>query len=196
MTDHAHGHDDHGHGHHELPFWRKYIFSVDHKVIGIQYSLGALIFLMVGFLLMMAMRWQLANPGQPIPIFGGLLPATFVDETGVLLPEAYNMFGAMHGTIMIFLGVVPLAVGGFGNYVVPLQIGAVDMAFPKLNAMSFWVYFVGGVIMVGSFFVPGGPTQGGWTAYPPLSVLDPTQLGQTFWLFGMVFLITSRCSAR
>jgi cytochrome c oxidase subunit 1 len=95
----------------------------------------------------------------------------------------------MHGTIMIFLGVVPLAVGAFGNYIVPLQIGAPDMAFPKLNMASYWCYLTGGVIMLISFFVPGGAANSGWTSYPPLSVI--ATMGQTVWLFGMVFLITS-----
>jgi cytochrome c oxidase subunit 1 len=106
-----------------------------------------------------------------------------------MLPEFYNQLGAMHGTIMVFLGVVPLAVGGFGNFVVPLQIGAPDMAFPKLNMASYWVYFVGGVIMLASFFAPAGAARAGWTSYPPLAI---TELGgQTWWLFGMVCLITS-----
>jgi cytochrome c oxidase subunit 1 len=95
----------------------------------------------------------------------------------------------MHGTIMVFLGVVPLAVGGFGNFVMPLQIGAPDMAFPKINMMSYWAYFVGGVIMAASFFLPGGPAQSGWTSYTPLAIVN--QGGQTSWLIGMVFLITS-----
>ena len=106
-----------------------------------------------------------------------------------MLPEFYNQLGAMHGTIMVFLGVVPLAVGAFGNYVVPLQIGAPDMAFPKLNAASYWSYFAGGVIMLVSFFVPGGAANSGWTSYAPLSTIATT--GQTYWLLGMVFLITS-----
>ena len=101
----------------------------------------------------------------------------------------YNSLGAMHGTIMIFLGVVPLAFGAFGNYFVPLQIGAIDMAFPKLNAASYWMYFVGSIIMVTGFFVPGGAANSGWTSYPPLSNIATT--GQTVWLCGMVFLITS-----
>jgi cytochrome c oxidase subunit 1 len=108
---------------------------------------------------------------------------------GVMLPEFYNSLGAMHGTIMVFLGVVPLAVGGFGNYVLPLQIGAQDMAFPKINMMSYWAYFVGGVVMLASFFVPGGAANSGWTSYAPLSVVATE--GQTWWLVGMVLLITS-----
>ena len=173
---------------HKLPWWQKYIFSVDHKVIGIQYTITSLIFLFFGFCIMMLMRWQLAYPGQPVPFIGEWFNPE-VMPGGIMLPEFYNSLGAMHGTIMIFLGVVPLAVGGFGNFVMPLQIGAPDMAFPKLNMMSYWVYFTGGVIMLASFFVPGGAAQSGWTSYPPLSVIAPD--GQTWWLWGMVFLITS-----
>ena len=170
--------------HHEESFIWKYIFSQDHKVIGIQYGITSLCFLLFGFCLMMIMRWQLAYPDTAVPIVGGLL-----GDDGLLSPDMYNSFGAMHGTIMVFLGVVPLAVGAFGNYVVPLQIGAPDMAFPKLNMASYWVYFVGGVVMVASFFLPGGAANSGWTSYPPLADIATT--GQTYWLIGMVFLITS-----
>ena len=171
-----------------MTFIRRYVFSQDHKVIGIQYLITSLLFLFFGFTLMMLMRWQLAYPGQPIPFIGGLLGEANAPG-GIMLPEFYNQLGAMHGTIMVFLGVVPLAVGAFGNYVVPLQIGAPDMAFPKLNMMSYWVYFVGGVTMLASFFLPGGAANSGWTSYAPLSVVATT--GQTAWLFAMVFLITS-----
>jgi len=174
--------------HQELSWVRKYVFSTDHKVIGIQYGVTALFFLFFGFCLMMLMRWQLAYPGQPIPLIGSL----FSDSTapgGIMLPEFYNQLGAMHGTIMVFLGVVPMAVGAFGNYVMPLQIGAPDMAFPKLNMASYWVYFLGGVVMLCSFFVPGGAAQSGWTSYPPLSSIASE--GQTWWLVGMLFLIAS-----
>lgn len=169
--------------HHEENFLQKYVFSVDHKVIGLQYGITSLLFLLFGFCLMLVMRWQLAYPETPVPLVGKLL-----GETGILLPEIYNSLGAMHGTIMIFLGVVPLAVGAFGNYLVPLQIGAPDMAFPKLNAASYWTYFLGGVIMFASFFTPEGAARSGWTSYPPLSIFES---GQTIWLIGMIFLITS-----
>jgi cytochrome c oxidase subunit 1 len=96
----------------------------------------------------------------------------------------------MHGTIMIFLGIVPLVFGAFGNYLVPLQIGAGDMAFPKLNMLSYWLYVPGGLIMLVSFFVPGGAAQAGWTSYPPLATIIPTD-GQTYWLVAMIFIITS-----
>ena len=179
--------------HHEESYWRKYIFSTDHKTIGIQYGITALLFLFFGFSLMMVMRWQLAFPDQAVPVIGGLIQwlaeLNGFASIGNLPSDLYNVFGAMHGTIMIFLGVVPLVVGAFGNYIVPLQIGAPDMAFPKLNMTSYWVYFIGGVIMLVSFFLPGGAANSGWTSYPPLSVIATT--GQTFWLLGMVFLITS-----
>jgi cytochrome c oxidase subunit 1 len=179
----AHGHAD-AHPHEE-GFLRKYVFSQDHKVIGIQYGFTALVFLLFGFTLMMMMRWALAYPGQPLPLLGFL----FKDMGGVIPPEGYNSLGAMHGTIMVFLGIVPLAVGAFGNYLVPLQIGAPDMAFPKLNMASYWTYFVGGVLMIASFFAPGGAPQSGWTSYPPLSNIATS--GQTIWLFGMLALIIS-----
>src|SRR5690606_25041930 len=135
----------------------------------------------------------LAYPGAEIPLLGKWLARTLVGiadpETGVLLPEGYNALGAMHGTIMVFLGVVPLAVGGFGNYVMPLQIGAPDMAFPRLNMASYWVYLSGGIVMMSSFFMEGGAANSGWTSYAPLAVTATR--GQTVWLIGMVLLITS-----
>ena len=152
------------HNHHEENFIQKYIFSVDHKVIGIQYGITSLLFLLFGFSLMAIMRWQLAYPGTEIPIVGFIF-----GESGILASEQYNSLRAMHGTIMIFLGIVPLAVGAFGNYLVPLQIGAIDMAFPKLNAASYWTYAVGGIIMISSFFMPEGAARSGWTSYPPLN---------------------------
>jgi cytochrome c oxidase subunit I len=196
--DHEH---DHGHDHHELPFWRKYIISTDHKVIGIQYGISGLIFLFFGFSLMMLMRWQLAYPGQPIPLVGNLIANMFgpgAVENGVMKPEFYNSLGAMHGTIMIFLGIVPIAFAAFGNFVVPLQIGAPDMTFPKINMASYQAFFVGGIVMLISFFVPGGAAKGGWTSYTPLAVIADKGPdyhsfwnGQTLWLVGFVFLITS-----
>ena len=131
---HHHGHDDHGHGeHHEPNFWQKYIFSTDHKVIGIQYGLVSLLFMLFGFALMLCMRWSIAHPMKAIPFIGSFLhsivgstmASPVKDAAGAVIgyaitPELYNSFGAMHGTIMVFLGVVPLAFAAFGNYVVPL----------------------------------------------------------------------------
>jgi cytochrome c oxidase subunit 1 len=198
-TPHTGPHDVH---HHEPGFWQKYIFSTDHKVIGTQYGITALAFLLFGFFLMLCMRWSIAEGtkmaatagymAQPIPLVGGLLEALLGDvaKGGVMSPDLYNSFGAMHGTIMVFLAIVPLAFGAFGNYVVPLQIGAPDMAFPRVNMVSYQFYFLGGVVMFVSFFIPGGAAQAGWTSYSPLATTIPTH-GQAFWLVGMVLLITS-----
>src|SRR4051812_19436437 len=204
----AHLHDVHEvHHEHELSFWQKYIFSTDHKTIGIQYGVTALIFLFFGFSLMMMMRWQLAYPGKAIPVVGGVLQKMLGAEMvtdqllangakvpGVMSADLYNAFGAMHGTIMVFLAIVPLAFAAFGNFVVPLQIGAVDMAFPRVNMVSYQCYFMGGVVMLASFFIPGGAAKSGWTSYSPLATIAGAGLtvnGQTFWILGMVCLITS-----
>src|SRR5437763_15614451 len=147
---HAHAGE---HEHHELGWWRKYIFSTDHKVIGIQYGICGLIFLFFGFCLMMMMRWQLAYPGQAMPFLGKWLPYIFGANTmpdGKMTPELYHSLGAMHGTIMMLLGVVPVAFAAFGHFVVPLPIGAPAMTFPKVNAASFGAVGVGGVVVVTS----------------------------------------------
>lgn len=193
---HDHGHDDHDH--HDPPFWRKYIFSTDHKMIGMQYGITGLIFLGIGFFLMMIMRWSIAYPGEPIPVLWRFLGEQWAPG-GVVSPDFYNIGGAMHGTIMVFLGIVPLAFGAFGNYVTPLQIGAPDMAFPRLNMASFWFYFLGGGLMFASFFLDSGAAKVGWTNYSPLATTTDTAYtkwglfwtGQTQWLMAMVFLITS-----
>ena len=157
------------------------VFSTDHKVIGLQYAFTSLAFLLLGFCLILLVRWQLAFPMHPIPLVGGALGDANAPG-GVMLPEFYAQLGAMHGTIMVFLAVVPLAVGAFGNYLVPLMIGAPDMAFPRLNAWSYWLYLSAGVVMLASFFLPGGAANSGWTSYPPLAVFATA--GQTAWLAG------------
>src|SRR5437762_2325447 len=192
----AHTHEVHEAHHEDLGFWRKYIFSTDHKIIGIQYGLTALCFLLFGFSLVAMMRWQLAYPGKAMPIVGSLLEKLLGPEAvtqGIMQPDLYNAFGAMHGTIMVFLAIVPLAFAAFGNFVVPLQIGAPDMAYPRVNMASYQAYFLGGVIMFTSFFIPGGAAKAGWTSYSPVATLGHGHLvnGQTLWIIGMVFLITS-----
>lgn len=196
-------HDDH----HHPGFIRKYIFSTDHKTIGIQYGITALLFMAFGFFLMMLMRWSIAYPANPMPGWlTAVMPEGWLDhwapvddKTGGRMVDGtlYNMMGAMHGTIMVFLAVVPLGFGAFGNFVTPLQIGAPDMAFPKLNMMSYWLYFVGGVMMLGSFFLDTGAAKTGWTFYPPLGTTEdmftanPWMTGQTWWLLAMVLMISS-----
>ena len=120
LADHSHDSD---HGHHEDPFWRKYVFSTDHKMIGLQYGFTALFFLAFGFYLMLCMRWSIAYPGVQLPWYLRLFLVDRFVSDGVMNGSLYNMFGAMHGTIMVFLGIVPLGFAAFGNYVTPLQIG-------------------------------------------------------------------------
>jgi cytochrome c oxidase subunit 1 len=164
------------------------VFSRDHKVVGLQYGVTSLLFLLLGFLLILLIRWQLAHVGTSAPWLLRLVGEVNAPG-GMMAPEFYNQLGAMHGTIMVFLAVVPLAVGAFGNYLVPLMLGANDMAFPRLNMLSYWIYLVAGLVMLASFVLPGGAANSGWTSYPPLAVIATT--GQTWWLFGMLLLIVS-----
>jgi cytochrome c oxidase subunit 1 len=174
---------------HELSFTRKYIFSTDHKIIGIQFMLMSLLFLVLGGLLAMIIRWQQAFPGQAMP-GGGLFPETMMAD-GVVLPEFYNSLVTMHGTFMVFFAIMPLLVGVFGNYLIPLKIGAGDMAFPRLNMASYWLAVPAGFIMLAGFWVEGGHAAAGWTAYTPLSA-DPewtgVSLGQQLWSVSLIIL--------
>ncbi|MEY4637033.1 MAG: Alternative cytochrome c oxidase subunit 1 [Acidobacteriota bacterium] len=158
----------------------------DHKTVGLQYGLTALFFLLVGFLLMILMRWQLAWPSQPLPAWLAPMLGEANAPGGIMLPEFYNQLVAMHGSVMVFLAVVPLAASAFGTYVVPLQIGANTVAFPRLSAASYWLYLAGGLVMLASFFVEGGAANSGWTSYAPLAVIATA--GQNFWLVGIILL--------
>src|SRR6266550_7445584 len=168
----VHGHDEHAaHAHHEeLGFIKKYLFSADHKTIGIQFLFMGLFFMVIGGLLAMLIRWQLAwpsDPAHPVPILGKLMGW----NAGVMPPDFYTMVFSMHASIMIFFVIIPLLVGTFGNYLIPLKIGAADMAFPFLNGVAFWSALPAGALITASFFLPGGPAAAGWTSYPPLSGL-------------------------
>ncbi|MFQ5888833.1 MAG: cbb3-type cytochrome c oxidase subunit I [Gemmatimonadota bacterium] len=174
---------------HPLPFIRRYIFSTDHKIIGIQFLFMSLFFLLVGGLLAMMMRFQLAWPDRPLPL-GRLLPEAMANQ-GFVLPEFYNSLVTMHGTIMVFFAIMPLLVGVFANYLIPLQIGARDMAFPRLNMMSFWVAVPAGIIMLASFAVEGGAAGAGWTSYAPLSAMPEASgvsYGQQLWIVSLLVL--------
>jgi cytochrome c oxidase subunit 1 len=179
-------------GHDHPSFLRKYVFSTDHKVIGIQFLFMSLLFLVLGGVLAMVMRWQLAFPSDPAhPLPGGsMLPETMVNS-GIVLPEFYNSMVTMHGTIMIFFAIMPLLVGVYANYLIPLQIGAGDMAFPKLNMASFWTAVPAALLMMAGFFVEGGHAGGGWTSYPPLSVspeYSGVHMGQVLWTASLIIL--------
>jgi cytochrome c oxidase subunit 1 len=177
---HAH-HDDRG-------FVKKYIFSTDHKVIGIQFLFLSLFFLLVGGVLAMQIRWQLAFPGQPMPL-GSLLPASMA-VNGVILPEYYIQLVTMHGTFMVFFAIMLLLVGVYANFLIPLKLGAHDMAFPRINMASFWSAFVAGILMSASMFVQDGAPRAGWTMYVPLSArhdYSGASTGQELWSLSIVF---------
>ena len=150
-------------------FVRKYIFSVDHKVIGIQYYVLGLFSVFLGMSLSLLMRYHMVNPNVAVSWFGKLWPTAAAG--GIMTPELYLSLMTMHGTIMVFFVLTTVPQSGFGNYFLPIQIGAEDMAFPVLNMMSFWTTFVALVVMVAAFFVKGGAPLAGWTAYPPLSAV-------------------------
>jgi cytochrome c oxidase subunit 1 len=190
----AHGHaDDHSHAHHELSFVSKYIFSTDHKVIGIQFLITTLLMLMVGGALALGVRWQLAFPWQNMPILGPVF-GLFRGEGGQISPEFYTMLFTMHASVMIFLVIIPVLAGAFGNFLIPLQIGADDMAFPMLNMLSYWFMWPAILCFLISFVASGataGPANG-WTSYPLLSDLaqaSPSSgAAQTWWLFGLTLV--------
>ncbi|MBI4598282.1 MAG: cbb3-type cytochrome c oxidase subunit I [Candidatus Omnitrophica bacterium] len=168
-------------------FVRKYIFSTDHKTIGIQFLFTSLFMLLFGGLLALLIRWQLGWPGRPLAFMETIAPEGF--PGGIMVPEYYNMLFTMHGSVMIFFAIIPLLVGVFGNYLIPLKIGARDMAFPKLNMISFWMVPFAIAIVCAGFFLKGGAAASGWTAYAPLSAtLGP---GQLCWIVGVIVLGTS-----
>src|SRR5260221_1788694 len=184
-------------------FIRKYIFSLDHKVIGIQYILLALTAVVVGLVMSVLMRMNLSWPGTNWPIMGTLFPTGA--PGGVMTPEFYLSLVTMHGTIMVIFVLTTAPQGGFGNYFLPIQIGADDMAFPVLNMMSFWVTFVGFIVILSAIFFSGAETTvgpiGGWTAYAPLSALGqrvgPGQgMGMNLWVISIaIFCVGSLLGA-
>jgi len=148
-------------------FLRRWVFSTDHKVIARQFLWAGLLFLLLGGLLAMLIRWQWAYPGEKVPaVLGGFL---FRESGGVIGPANYQTLFTSHGLIMIFFAITPILIGAFGNFLIPLQIGARDMAFPKLNMLSFWTFALSQVLVLLSFQARLGPAGAGWTTYPPLS---------------------------
>ena len=187
----ASAHADHG-AHEPAGFWSHYVFSTDHKMIGRQFLFLGLFMLIIGGTLAMLIRWQLAWPETEVPGLGWVPEPTMYE--GIIPPSTYNMLFTMHATIMIFFVVMPVMVGGFGNFLIPIMIGAKDMAFPLLNMLSFWVGAVAGVIMVASFFVIGGAASGGWTSYTPLSaeaVYTGVDWGIHLWVLSLFVLAFS-----
>jgi len=168
--------------HHNLGFVRRHIVSTDHKVIAKQYLTVALCWAVMGAATAYLIRWQIAHPD------------TEALGWGYIEPQVYNSLVTMHGTIMVFFVAMPLLLSVFGNFLIPLMIGARDMAFPKLNALSFWIFFLASVVLVSSFFVPHGPAAAGWTGYPPLSAKNEYTgggYGIDLWLLSLALEFTS-----
>jgi cytochrome c oxidase subunit 1 len=178
------------HAHHEeLGFWRTYVFSTDHKMIGRQFLFLGLFMLVLGGLMAMMMRWQLAWPETQVPMTKWISEPTMYE--GIIPPQTYNMLFTIHATLMIFFVVMPIMVGCFGNFLIPLMIGTRDMAFPKLNMLSFWVGLLSGLVMLAGFFVPGGHAASGWTAYATLSAkaaYTGVDWGQNLWIISLILL--------
>jgi cytochrome c oxidase subunit I len=168
----AHDHHDHA-GHHEPTFLEKYIFPLDHKYIAMQYLLTGMFMALFGGFFAYAFRMQLAFPGQ------------FVPGYGYVSPTEYNSLVTNHGTIMIFWVAMPVLIAAFGNFLIPLMIGADDMVFPRLNRLSYQIFLLSVIVIIASWVVPGGGFGGAWTAYPPLSAkaeYNLTPLGSTLWV--------------
>jgi len=195
MTDtHGHegGHEEH-HDHPKLGFWRKYVFSTDHKIIGIQYIVTAMAMACIGGTLSLLMRLQLAWPHSKWAFLAKMMPDAFAN--GVMKPDFYLSLVTMHGTIMVFFLFTAVLTGGFGNFLIPLQIGARDMAFPFLNALSYWVFLASCIVIFSALLVQGGAPLGGWTAYAPLNALPDAGPGQgtgmTLWISAIALFTAS-----
>ena len=168
--------------HEELGFWRQYVFSTDHKMIAKQYLAIGLFWAIVGGLLAYLMRWQLAYPDTEVPGWG------FIG------PDFYNVLVTMHGTIMVFFVAMPILLGAFGNFLIPLMVGARDMAFPRLNMLSVWTFALSSLVLLISFFVPGGAASAGWTGYPPLSakpIYTGVNWGLNLWILALALEFAS-----
>jgi cytochrome c oxidase subunit I len=173
---HAEHSHDHAHAHHEPGFVEKYLWSTDHKMIAMQYLFTGMAMALVGGFTVYAFRMQLAFPGMSVPGYGRV---TATD---------YNALVTTHGSVMIFWVAMPVLIAALGNYLIPLMIGCDDMVFPRLNRLSYQLFLVSAIILIASFYVPGGAFGGAWTAYPPLSAkaeYSLTGLGSSMWLFAV-----------
>lgn len=188
----AAAHSDHGHHHHKESFITKYIFSQDHKMIGKQFLVTAIIMAVVAVILSILFRIQLAWPGEPNSALSFFLGDTWAPG-GVLDRGMYLGLVTIHGTIMVFFVLTGGLSGTFSNLLIPLQIGCRDMASGLLNMISYWLFFLSSVLMLYSLFIETGPASAGWTIYPPLSVYEQTiqgsGMGMTLWLMSMTLFI-------
>src|SRR5882757_5454190 len=188
------GHDaDHGHHHHHEPFITKYVFSQDHKMIAKQFLLTGMIWAIIGGLFSVIFRLQLGYPETTFPWLEDFLGHWA--KGGRLQPEFYYALVTMHGTILVFFVLTAGLSGTFANFLIPLQVGARDMASPFMNMLSYWFFFSASIVMLSSIFVETGPFSGGWTAYPPLSALRGASpgsgTGMDLWLVAMALFVVS-----
>ena len=185
-------HDEHDH-HHEQSFVEKYIFSTDHKMIAKQFLITGMVMGIIGVGMSLLFRLQLAWPEKEWPILETLLGKWGAD--GVMDANIYLALVTIHGTIMVFFVLTAGLSGTFSNLLIPLQIGARDMASGFINLLSYWFFFASSVVMVASLFVESGPAAAGWTIYPPLSALPTAMpgsgMGMTLWLVSMAIFIAS-----
>ena len=192
--DHDHGHDHEHEHHHKDTFITKYIFSIDHKMIAKQYLITGIIMGIIGIAMSLLFRMQLAWPEESFKIFNVLLGDKFAPD-GVMANDIYLALVTIHGTIMVFFVLTAGLSGTFSNLLIPLQIGARDMASGFMNMISYWLFFLSAVIMLSSLFVEAGPASAGWTIYPPLSALPQaipgSGAGMTLWLVSMAIFIAS-----
>ena len=191
---HSHtGHDAHHEHHHHETFISKYVFSQDHKMIAKQFLVTGIIWAIIGGLFSVIFRLQLGYPDQTFPFLEDLLGHWA--KGGKLQPDFYYALVTMHGTVLVFFVLTAGLSGTFANFLIPLQVGARDMASPMLNMLSYWFFFLASVIMISSLFVQTGPANGGWTIYPPLSALgdaaEGSKIGMDLWLVGMALFIVS-----
>src|SRR5438477_1472171 len=174
-------------------FVRRYLFSTNHRIVGIQFLVLSMAMALCGGAFMVLMRMNLAWPGVKWPLLGALFPHAM--QSGILKPEFYLALVTMHGTVMIFFVISLALVSGLGNLVIPLQTGARGMAFPRLSMLSFWTVAGAAVVLLASFAVEGGAPAAGWTAYPPLSAVRSAVPGsnwaQTLWIAAMALFIAS-----
>src|SRR6478752_729945 len=189
---HTNGHGN-GHHHHKQSFITKYIFSQDHKTIGKQFLITGITWAVIGAFFSVVFRLQLGFPDTTFPFLEKLFGHWA--KGGKLDPEFYYALITMHGTILVFFVLTAGLSGTFANFLIPLQVGARDMASPFLNMLSYWFFFSASIVMMTSLFLPTGPASGGWTIYPPLSALpqamDGSGLGMTLWLMSMALFIVS-----
>lgn len=188
-----HVHDAHHEHHHHETFITKYVFSQDHKMIAKQFLITGMIWAIIGGLFSVIFRLQLGYPNETFPILEDLLGHWA--KGGKLQPEFYYALVTMHGTVLVFFVLTAGLSGTFANFLIPLQVGARDMASPMLNMLSYWFFFLASIIMISSMFVQTGPASGGWTVYPPLSALgdasEGSKIGMDLWLVGMAMFIVS-----